>query len=115
MGSFLIILALGLGGFVFPPIWIVLVIYVIWIWIFKRPLRAGIIKKDIGEMVSRGETLTRIDVSFNEAKAYAIENGARPIDVDHITMSLIVNGRPRKVAFSRSHRPPGTWVRFEDD
>lgn len=111
----IIILVLGAGGFIFPPGWILLVIYVVWVWIFKRPLRAGIIKKDLGDMVSRGETLARIDVNFNDARAYAMENGGTSIDSDSTIMSLNVNGRSCKVAFSRSHRPPGTWVRFESD
>lgn len=115
MGSLLIILALGVVGFAFPPLWILLVIYVVWIWIFKRPLRAGVIKKDIGEMVSRGETLARIDVNFNDARAYAREHGGNISDPDRVVLNLNVNGRSRKVAFSPSHRPPGTWVRFEDD
>ena len=111
----IIILALGVTGFIFPPAWILLVIYVVWIWIFKRPLRAGIIKKDIGNMIAKGETLARIDVNFNDARAYAMDNGATSIDSDRVIMSLVINGISRKVAFSRSDRPPGTWVRFEDD
>ena len=113
--NLVIILVIGASGFAFPPLWILLLIYIVWIWRFKRPLRAGLIKKDIGDMLARGETLARIDINFNDARAYALENGGRMVDTDRAIMSLLVNDRPRKIAFSRSHRLPGTWVRFEDN
>lgn len=107
----IIALVLLAAGFFFPPAWLFLAVYGLWVAFLRAPMRATVIKKDILDMVNRGETLSEIKVNFKDAVAYARQNGGR-FDGYAATMTLLVNGKPRVVSFKQADL--GTWVRFEN-
>jgi hypothetical protein len=109
--TLVIFLILLFAGFFFPPIWALLALYGLWIGVLKAPMRAMVIKKDIQDMVNRGETLDKINVQFKDAVAYARLNGGH-FDGHQATITLFFNGHPKLISFKQADR--GTWVRFED-
>lgn len=112
-----IISALALSGFIFPPLWIALVIYLIWVAFFRRRVRERVINQYIEESVARNETLFLIPVPYRDARMYALQNGGRltrqeVTGAECAVMNLALAGRQRMVTFNEGHRPAGTWVRF---
>jgi len=107
----IVVLVLLVAGFFFPPIWLLLAVYGLWVAFMKAPMRAMVIKKDIQEMLKQGETLSRVQVNFKDAVAYAKSNGGS-FDGFQADMTLLINGQQRSISFKQAN--PGTWVRFED-
>lgn len=112
----LVSIVIIVAGFFFPPLWLLLAVYGMWVAFFRSPMRAMVIKKDILDMVNRGETLAEIKVVFKDALTYAKENGG-DFDGDTASMNLHINGEPWRVLFRQGDL--GTWVIlrpfFEDD
>lgn len=115
-----IILTLAIIGFVFPPIWIALVIYLIWVATLRRPVRETVIKEYTSEHIAKAESLFLIPVPYNDVRMFALQNGGRSIiqevsGAGSISMHLLIHGCQRVIIFNESYRPPGTWVRIADD
>lgn len=98
--NWIVVAGLGGLGFAFPIAWIALGLYIFWIFFLKRGMRAGIIKKDISELLSTGRQSGYIGVHYHEAEAYALQSGGRKTNSGS-EVSLVINGTPRNVRFSQ--------------
>lgn len=98
--NWIIVAGLGGLGFAFPPAWIALGLYLVWTLFLKRGMRAGIIKKDISELLRSGNQSGYIGVHYHEAEAYALQYGGQKTNSGS-KMSLVIDGAPRNVGFSQ--------------
>ncbi|WP_145399975.1 hypothetical protein [Paracoccus sulfuroxidans] len=97
--NWVVVAGLGGLGFAFPPAWIALGMYLAWVLILKKPMRAGLIKKDLSDLLKKGRKSGYIGVRYHEAEAYALQFGGRKNNSGS-EISLVINGAPRNVSFS---------------
>jgi len=98
--NWIVIAGLGGLGFAYPLAWIALGLYLFWVLFLKRGMRAGVIKKDISELLKSGRQAGNIGLHYHEAEAYALQSGGRKTNSGS-EMSLVINGDARSVGFSQ--------------
>lgn len=100
----LICLMLVIAGFFFPPAWLALAAYVIYIFASRKSRRNGAVEDRVRKMISAGKQYTTFgDLYFEAARSYAIAKGANAPDKDAASTKMIVNGRTYFVVFMRDH------------
>ena len=115
--NWIVVAALGGLGFAFSPAWIALGLYLVWVLFLKRGMRAGVIKKDIFELLKSGRQSGYIGVHYHEAEAYALQYGGQKRNSGS-EMSLFIDGAPRNVQFSQpvnDEKKYMTYVSVDDN
>lgn len=110
----LLIIALLIAGFFFPPAWLGLVGYGIYIWASRKSRRNDAIEGRVKKMVSNGKNHAVFnDLYFEAARTYAIEKGAKAADSTSASAHILVGGKTYFVVFSKA-AGGGTAFRVED-
>lgn len=110
-------IALFLGGFIFPPLWLGLIGYVIYLWKTGKQRRSDIVQNHLEKMVEgRKKKATVQNLYFEAAQAFAEDHGGRifPEDQDIISCNVVIGGKPHTVSFMRERKTGGTYVQIAD-
>lgn len=100
----LICLVLVIAGFFFPPAWLALTGYAIYILASRKSRRNDAVEDRVRKMISAGKKYTTFgDLYFEAARSYAIAKGANAPDKDAASTKMIVNGRTYFVVFMKDH------------
>ena len=111
----IICIALLLGGFAWQPLWLCLVVYII--WRAGRHRRSDLILNHLEKMVLGRRMRADVrDLNFEAAQAFAQDNGGRifPEDRDAISCTTVICGEPYSITFMRERRIGGTHIRITD-
>lgn len=104
-----------IAGFVFPPLWLALTGYLIYIFASKRSRRDDAIEKRIRAMIANGNDFATFnDIYFDAAKSYAAEKGSRSDDPAIAIAKIVIDHVVYRVSFMRS-RVGGTEIHLESD
>lgn len=100
-----IIVALFVLGFFFPPAWLALIGYVIYIFASRKSRRDEAVEGRIKAMVSSGkERATFNDLYFEGARSFAVARGAKASEHDAASTHVLINGQRYFVTFLRTNR-----------
>ncbi|WP_428414559.1 hypothetical protein [Pararhizobium sp.] len=111
----IICIALFLGGFFFPPLWLGLIGYIIYLWKTGKQRRSDIVQNHLEKMVeSRKKKATVQNLYFEAAQAFAEDHGGHifPEDQDTISCTVVIGGKPHTVSFMRERKTGGTYVQI---
>lgn len=98
----LILIVLFILGFFFPPAWLVLAGYAIYLFASRKSRRDDAVEERVKKMVSVGQTYAEFsDLYFEAARSYAIAKGAIAPEPDAASAMMIVNHRTCFVVFMR--------------
>ena len=96
----IIIIALTIVGFVFPPAWLALLGYGIYIFASRISRRDDAVESRVKKMVSAGRgSASFSDLYFEAARSYAIEKGAKAPEPNAASANILVDGRKYFVVF----------------
>jgi len=110
----LIAIFLVIIGFFFPPAWLALAGYGIYIFASRRSRRNDAVESRVSKMVSAGKNYAIFsDLYFEAAKSYAIEKGAKAADQMSASARILVDGRTYFVVFTKAANG-GTMISVED-
>jgi hypothetical protein len=99
----LLIVALIVIGFVFPPAWLALVGLGIYLVASRKSRRSDAIESRVKKMVSAGKDYAVFaDLYFEAARSYAIAKGAKAADENAASAHIVVDGRTYFVVFTRA-------------
>ena len=99
----LLIVALILIGFVFPPAWLALIGLGIYLVASRKSRRSDAIESRVKKMVLAGKDYAVFaDLYFEAARSYAVEKGAKAADENAASAHIVVDGRTYFVVFSRA-------------
>ena len=104
---------LGLG-FAFPPIWLLLIVWLVWVFLLRSPARAGLVRHEVMEVFKMGLDSGPIETSFKDVKDYALEHGGRALSEKQVILPMTINGAGYIVTFSKKYDDKGTWVELEE-
>lgn len=110
----IIIIALAVVGFAFPPAWLALLGYGIYIFASRTSRRNDAVESRVKKMVSAGKgSASFSDLYFEAARSYAIEKGAKAPEPNAASAHILVDGRKYFVVFSRA-ASGGTRISVEE-
>lgn len=110
----LIIIGLAIVGFVFPPAWLALLGYGIYIFASRKSRRSDAVESRVKKMVAAGKEMASFsDLYFEAARAYAIEKGAKAAEPNAASAHILVDGTRYFVVFSRA-ASGGTMISVEE-
>ena len=110
----IIIIALAIVGFFFPPAWLALLGYGIYIFASRTSRRNDAVESRVKKMVSAGKGSAAFsDLYFEAARSYAIEKGAKAPEPNAASAHILVDGRNYFVVFSRA-TSGGTMISVEE-
>lgn len=110
----IIIIALAVVGFAFPPAWLALLGYGIYIFASRTSRRNDAVESRVKKMVAAGRgSASFSDLYFEAARSYAIEKGAKAPEPNAASAHILVDGRKYFVVFSRA-ASGGTMISVED-
>lgn len=99
-----IIVALFVIGFFFPPVWLALVAYIIYLFASRKSRRDEAIEGRIKAMVSSKTSRATFDkLYFESARSFAIAKGARMPEQDVASAQVLVDGRRYFATFLRTN------------
>ena len=101
----IIFLALMLGGFFFPPLWLALVGYTIYIFVSSKKRRDTAIEDRVRRMIKgKLNFATFHDVYFEAASAYAKSHGAsaKPVDPNFALTHIEIDGDEYEIGFMKN-------------
>lgn len=99
----LLIVALIAIGFVFPPAWLAVVGFGIYLVASQKSRRSDAIESRVKKMVSVGQDYAVFaDLYFEAARSYAIAKGAKAADENAASAHIVVDGRTYFVVFTRA-------------
>lgn len=113
----IICIALFLGGFAFPPLWLGLIGYIIYLWKTGKQRRSDIIQSHLKKMIDARQTKANVrNLYFEAARAFAEDHGGRifPEDQDIISCTVGIGGKPHRVSFMRERNSGGTYIQIFD-
>jgi hypothetical protein len=111
----LICIILLIGGFFFPPAWLALAGYGIYIFASRKSRRDDAVEDRVKRMISAGKDYAVFsDLYFEAARSYAIAKGANAPEQDAASARVIVNGRSYFVVFVRAAGGGGTAISVKD-
>jgi hypothetical protein len=113
----IICIALFMAGFAWPPFWIGLTGYIIYIWSTAKQKRSDVIQSHLVKMVQGRRMQADVrNLYFEAAQAFAEDRGGRifPEDRDTISCAVIISGQPYSVTFMRERRVGGTSIQIMD-
>jgi len=110
----IIIIALVIAGFAFPPAWLALLGYGIYIFASRTSRRNDAVESRVKKMVSAGKgSASFSDLYFEAARSYAIEKGAKAPEPNAASAHILVDGRKYFVVFSKA-ASGGTMISVEE-
>ncbi|MEG8222174.1 hypothetical protein OSJ57_16315 [Sphingomonas sp. HH69] len=112
----IICIILFLGGFAWPPLWLALLGYIIYIWKTSKQRRSDTIQNHLEKMIQGRRMQADVrNLYFEAAQAFAEERGGRvfPEDRDTISCTVVISGQPYSLTFIRERRIGGTHIRIE--
>jgi hypothetical protein len=113
----IICIALFLGGFAFPPLWLGLVGYIIYLWKTGKQRRSDVIQNHLEKMVDGRQSKANVqNLYFEAARAFAEDHGGRifPEDQDIISCTVVIGGKPHTVSFMRERKSGGTYIQISE-
>ena len=109
-----IFISLAVAGFFFPPTWLVLVGYAIYVYASRESRRNRAIETRVQRMVLAGQDFAVFnELYFEAAPSYAIAKGSTVSDHEGASARMIVGHRTYSVAFVRDPRG-GTAISIRD-
>lgn len=97
-----ILLILFVAGFFFPPVWLALAGYAIYIFASRKSRRDNAVEERVKKIVmAKRECAVFGDLHFEAARSYAIAKGAQSPEKDAASATVIVDGRSYSVTFIR--------------
>lgn len=100
----LIVIVLFIAGFFFPPVWLLLVGYLIYFFASRDSRRDRAVETRVKRMVSqRMEYAEFPDLYYDAAKSYAIAKGHRGSEEGSSSTTMLVNNRSYFVIFIRQN------------
>lgn len=113
----IICIALFLAGFIFPPLWLGLIGYLVYLWKTGKQRRSDTIQTHLEKMVDGRQMQANVqNLYFEAAQAFAKDHGGRifPEDQDIISCTVVVGGKPHAVSFMRERKNGGTHIQIGD-
>jgi hypothetical protein len=99
LASFILLIV----GFFFPPAWLALLGIGIYFLASRRSRRSDAIESRVRKLVKAGEDYAQFsDLYYEAARGYAVEKGAKAADDQSASATVVVDGRPYWVVFSRA-------------
>ncbi len=99
----LLVVALIVIGFFFPPAWLALIGLGIYLFSSHKSRRNDAIESHVKKMVSAGKDhAVFADLFFEAARSYAIAKGAKAADENAASAHIVVDGRTYFVVFTRA-------------
>lgn len=96
----IILLVLFVTGFFFPPIWLGLLGYLIYIFSSRKSRRDGAVEARVKKLIQENRSHgVFADLHFEAARSYAMAKGAQSPEQDAASTTIIVNGRSYFVTF----------------
>ena len=97
-----------LVGFFFPPAWLGLVGYGIYLYASRKSRRDEAVESRVTRMVAAGVAGAEFpDLYYDAARAYAVAKGATAANDESAAATVLVDGRSYFVVFIRVH--PGSY------
>ena len=110
----LIVIILVIVGFFFPPAWLALIGYGIYIFASHKSRRNDAVEIRIKKMVAAGKgSASFSDLYFEAARSYAIEKGAKAPEPNAASAHILIDGTKYFVVFSRASSG-GTMISVEE-
>lgn len=110
----LLIIALIIIGFMFPPAWLALIGLGIYLVASRKSRRSDAVENRVKKMVSAGKDYAVFaDLYFEAARSYAVEKGAKAPEQNVASAHIVVDGRTYFVVFTRA-ASGGTAIGVED-
>ena len=110
----LIILGLLLLGCFFPPLWLLLIGYLIYIYASRHTRKERAVEGRIRRMVAaRRDMATFSELYYEAARSYAISKGCTYSDNEAASAAVMIDGKAYYVVFLRE-RDGGTTITLED-
>ncbi|MGG5889447.1 hypothetical protein ACLF3G_20110 [Falsiroseomonas sp. HC035] len=102
-------------GFFFPPAWLGLVGYGIYLYASRKSRRDDAIESRVRRMVGAGvATADFPDLYYDAARAYAVAKGATAADDDSAAATVVVDSRSYFVVFIKQSTGGGTSMSVSD-
>src|SRR5690554_5071865 len=113
---FLVYLLLLIVGFFFPPAWLVLAGIGIYRFASRRSRRDEAVEERVRRMVGARRAYADFpELYFEAARAYAIaKGGSASSEDDAASVTMVVDGRPYFVVFTKDHPGGGTLIGISD-
>lgn len=111
---FIVGLVLLVGGFFFPPLWLGLLLLVVFLVVTRGSRRDTAIENRVRRMISAGENFAVFeDLYFEAAKSYAVAKGSSSDDNESASTKAVIDGEVYMLYFSRAVGG-GTSILVED-
>lgn len=108
------ILALLVLGFFFPPLWLVLIGYLIYIYASRHTRKERVVEGRIRAMIAaKKDVATFSELYYEAARSYAISKGCTVSDHEAASAAVMIDGRAHYVVFLRE-RDGGTTITLQD-
>jgi|GEM_PF-3309385 len=110
----LLVVALIIIGFFFPPAWLALIGLGIYLFASHKSRRSDAIESRVKKMVSAGKDYAVFaDLHFEAARSYAIAKGAKAPEPNAVSAHILIDGCTYFVVFTRA-TSGGTIIGVED-
>lgn len=98
----LVVIATVILGFFFPPIWLALIGYGIYMYASRKSRRDEAVEGRVKRMVDAGRINASFpDLYFEAARSYAIAKGANAPEADAASAKILIEGTSYFVVFMR--------------
>lgn len=109
-----VILILLVLGFFFPPLWLGLVGYLIYLYASRHTRKEEAVEGRIrGMIVTKREMVTFPELYYEAARSYAVSKGCTVSDHESASASIMLNGKAYFAVFLRE-RDGGTTITLQD-
>jgi len=109
-----IILVLLLLGFLFPPLWLVLIGYLIYIYASRHTRKERAVEDRMRRMIIAGRNMaTFSELYYEAARSYAISKGCTVSDHESASAAVMLDGKAYNAIFLRE-RDGGTTITVQD-
>lgn len=108
------ILALLVLGFFFPPLWLVLIGYLIYIYASRHTRKERAVEGRIRAMIAaKKDMATFSDLYYEAARSYAVSKGCTVSDHEPASAAVMIDGKAWNTVFLRE-RDGGTTITLQD-
>lgn len=98
----LTLIAIAVVGFFFPPAWLLLAGFIIYLFASRKSRRDDAIESRIKQMLSQGRERAEFsDLYFEAARSYAVAKGAIAPDQNAASAKVLINGHSYSAMFTR--------------
>lgn len=109
-----IILVLLLLGFLFPPLWLVLIGYLIYIYASRHTRKERAVEDRMRRMIVAGRNMaTFSELYYEAARSYAISKGCTVSDHESASAAVMLDGKAYNAVFLRE-RNGGATITLQD-